>query len=205
MASRSSWRFARLWVASAVTVGMLPGARLGSMTAPVPPLRWLSAADVSAAMPPLRERLALAERTMVALVADAELPPKIAVHPRPDGSFAHAMPAHLRGEDVTRDLVGIKWIAGFGANGALGLPALNAVVVLNDPETGLPTAILDGGPITAERTAAVTGVAIRHFGPPSHRGAASHVALIGAGVQGHAHLPVIAAVLPRSTLHIHDR
>ena len=50
-------------------------------------------------MPPLDERLRLAERTMVALVADAELPPKIGVHPRPDGSFAHAMPAHLRGPD----------------------------------------------------------------------------------------------------------
>jgi ornithine cyclodeaminase/alanine dehydrogenase-like protein (mu-crystallin family) len=31
------------------------------------------------------------------------------------------------------------------------------------------------------------------------------VALIGAGVQGHAHLPVIAAVLPGSTLHVFDR
>ena len=46
-----------------------------------------------AAMPDLDERLALAERTLTALVADAELPPKIGVHPRPAGSFAHAMPA----------------------------------------------------------------------------------------------------------------
>src|SRR5439155_3822133 len=165
------------------------------------------AADVLAAMPPIDERLRLAERTMTALAqrGASELPAKIAIHPRPEGSFAHAMPAYLRGEDVGRDLVGIKWIAGFGANAALGLPALNAIVVLNDPETGLPTAILDGGPITAQRTAAVTGVTIRHFGPRSDRGAASQVALIGAGVQGHAHVPVIAAVLPRSTLHIHDR
>ena len=172
-----------------------------------PSLRWFGAADVLAAMPPVEERLRLAERTMIALAqpSASELPPKIAVHPRPDGSFAHAMPAHLRGEDVTRDLVGIKWIAGFGANGALGLPALNAVVVLNDPETGLPTAILDGGPITAERTAAVTGVAIRHFGPPPDAAASSHVALVGAGVQGHAHVPVIGALVPGSTLHLHDR
>jgi len=62
-------------------------------------LRYLSAADVTAAMPALDERLRLAERTMVALVADAELPPKIGVHPRPEGSFGHAMPAHLRGPD----------------------------------------------------------------------------------------------------------
>jgi ornithine cyclodeaminase/alanine dehydrogenase-like protein (mu-crystallin family) len=172
-----------------------------------PTLRWYGAADVLAAMPPIDERLRLAERTMLALAQPgaSDLPPKIAIHPRPDGSFAHAMPAYLRGEGAANDLVGIKWIAGFGANAALGLPALSAIVVLNDPETGLPTAILDGGPITAQRTAAVTGVAIRHFGPPFDRGAASHVALIGAGVQGHAHLPVCGAVLPRATLHLHDR
>ena len=63
-------------------------------------IRYLSAADVLAAMPDIDERLALAERTMTALVADAELPPKIGVHPRPDGSFAHAMPAHLRGTEA---------------------------------------------------------------------------------------------------------
>ena len=33
----------------------------------------------------------------------------------------------------------MKWVAGFGANNALGLPAINAVVVLNDAATGLPT------------------------------------------------------------------
>ena len=83
-----------------------------------PPLTYLSAADVEAAMPPIEERLALAERTLVALVADADLPPKIAVHPRPEGSFAHAMPAHLRGKDAdgTADLLGIKWVTGFGTN-----------------------------------------------------------------------------------------
>src|SRR6186713_2014731 len=113
--------------------------------------RYLSAADVDAAMAPVEERLALAERTMTALVADAELPPKIGVHPRPDGSFAHAMPAYLREEDPGGgdDLLGMKWVAGFGTNNERGLPAINAVVVINDAATGLPSAILDGGPITA--------------------------------------------------------
>src|SRR5262249_15491337 len=104
--------------------GMLPGARLDPMTAgDAPPLLWLSAADVVAAMPPVEDRLPLAQRTMVGLVADAEPPPKIGVHPRPDGSFAHAMPASLRpaeGDDGARDLLGIKWIAGFPANRAAG-------------------------------------------------------------------------------------
>ena len=186
---------------------MLPGARLGLMSAaPRPSLRVLTAAEVAAAMPPLEERLGLAERTMTALVADAELPPKLAVHPRPEGSFAHAMPAALRGADPAggEDLLGMKWIAGVPANRAAGLPALHGVVLLVDPMTGVPRAILDAGPITAERTAAVSGVAIARFAP-SVAGRAIRVGLIGAGVQGRSHLAVIGHVLPGAELRIHDR
>jgi ornithine cyclodeaminase/alanine dehydrogenase-like protein (mu-crystallin family) len=170
------------------------------------PLRYLSAADVIAAMPDLEERLTLAERTMVALVAEAELPPKIGVHPRPPESFAHAMPAHLRDADPggAGDLVGMKWVTGYQGNRALGLPAVNAIVVLNDASTGLPMAILDGGPITAQRTAAVSGVAIRRFAPPVE-GRAPRAALLGSGVQGRSHLDVIGRTLPDVTLSVFDR
>jgi len=177
------------------------------MTAPIlPPLRWLSAADVVAAMPPLEERLALADRTMVALATPngAEMPPKIAIHPRPDAAFIHAMPAMLRGADLFGDLVGMKWVAGFATNNELGLPGISALVVLNDPATGIPLAIMDGGPITAQRTAAVSGLAIRRFGPVV-AGRPIRAALIGAGVQGHSHLPVFGHVLPDVELHVFDR
>ena len=172
----------------------------------MPPLRYLTADDVRAAMPPLEERLRLAERTMVALVADAELPPKIGVHPRPEGSFGHAMPAHLRGpaEDGSADLVGMKWIAGFPANRGWGLSALHGLVLLTDPRTGVPVAILDAGPITAERTAAISGVAIDRFAP-AVAGRPPRVALIGAGVQGHAHLAPIGRVAPGAELTVFDR
>ena len=178
----------------------------------VEPIRYLSAEDVLAAMPPVDERLALAERTMTALVTDAELPPKIGVHPRQGGSFAHAMPAALvpRHETGgTADLLGIKWVTGFSENRSHGLPAIHAVVVLSDPTTGVPRAILDGGPITAERTAAVSGVAIARFGPiaAATAGAADHqarVTIIGAGVQGHSHLEVVGHVLPGAALTIVD-
>jgi len=85
--------------------------------------RFLSAADVAAAMPPLEERLRLAERTLTALAeGSAELPPKIAVHPRPEGAFAHAMPAHLRAPGET------AWGISSGSSGSpdsrpIGRPA----------------------------------------------------------------------------------
>jgi ornithine cyclodeaminase/alanine dehydrogenase-like protein (mu-crystallin family) len=159
-------------------------------------------------MPPVDERLALAERTMAALVADSDLPPKIGVHPRAAESFAHAMPAFLRGsrDDGTDDRLGIKWVAGFPDNRARDLPAIHAVVVLSDPITGEPTAILDGGPITAQRTAAVSGVAIARFGPTPGMlaGRPPRAAIIGAGVQGHSHLEVLGRLAPGVELAVFD-
>jgi ornithine cyclodeaminase/alanine dehydrogenase-like protein (mu-crystallin family) len=169
-------------------------------------LRYLSASEVTAAMPPLDERLRLAERTMVALATDAELPPKIGVHPRPEGSFGHAMPAHLRGADPagSEDLVGMKWIAGFPGNRSRGLPALHGLVLLVDALDGRPAAILDAGPITAERTAAVSGVALARF-KPAVVGRRPRAAMIGAGVQGRSHLAVLGRELPGVELSVFDR
>jgi alanine dehydrogenase len=171
-----------------------------------PDLRYLDAHDVARSMPSLPERLALAERTLLGLAGRAELPAKIAVHPRPDGSFAHAMPAFLPGEDAdgSADQLGMKWVLGFSTNGTLGLPAISGLLLLNDPVTGLPTGILDAGPITAQRTAAVSGVAIRVWAPVV-AGRPHRAALVGAGVQGHSHVPVLGHVLPGVDLVLYDR
>jgi len=156
-------------------------------------------------MPPVEERLRLAAVTMRALAGGAaQLPPKIGISPRPADSFAHAMPAHLRGDDAEDDLVGIKWVLGFPTNNAIGVPAIHAIAVLNDPATGVPIAILDAGPVTAHRTAAVTGLAIQAWGP-GDLGRPARVAIIGAGTQGVAHLPVLAHVLPDVDLTIFTR
>jgi ornithine cyclodeaminase/alanine dehydrogenase-like protein (mu-crystallin family) len=174
------------------------------------PLRHLSAADVTAAMPPLPERINLAERTLRALGCDAELPPKIGVHPRQPGSLAHAMPALLRGEaaDGSADLLGVKWITGFPANPGRGVATYQALVLLNDAMTGEPLAVMDGGTITAQRTAAVSGAAIRHFlprgGGAALVGSAPRVALLGAGAQARSHLPVIGNLLPGAQVRITD-
>jgi ornithine cyclodeaminase/alanine dehydrogenase-like protein (mu-crystallin family) len=172
------------------------------------PLRHISAAEVSAAMPPIRERLALAERTMRALGRDADLPPKIGVHPRQPGSLAHAMPALLRGEaaDGSEDLIGAKWITGFPANPAMGLPAYHAVILLSDTVTGEPLAVMDGAAITAARTAAISGTVIRHFLPEITRQdrRPMRVAVLGAGAQARSHLPVIGYVLPGTQVRLTD-
>jgi ornithine cyclodeaminase/alanine dehydrogenase-like protein (mu-crystallin family) len=174
-----------------------------------PGILYLDGAAVRAAMPDVGTRIELAERTMLALIEDAELPPKIGVNARPAGSFGHAMPAFLRGpsSDGAGDLLGVKWVVGFPANSRAGLPTIHATVILSDPLTGQPLAILDGAPITADRTAAVSGVAIRHWGPDGSSSTSRpvRVAILGAGVQARSHLPVIGHLLPGADLVIHDR
>ena len=162
-----------------------------------PPLRYLSAADVAACLPGGDERVELAATALVALANDgAEMPPKIGVHPRP-GALLHAMPAWLR----ATDLVGMKWVSAFPDNKRLGLPAISGLIVLNDPESGLPTWVLDAATITAHRTAAVSGVAMRLFAPPRR----ARVCVIGAGVQARSHLDLISELLPRASVTVHDR
>lgn len=148
-------------------------------------------------MPDVPARIDLAGRALVALGRGAaEMPPKIGVHPRP-GALLHAMPAWLRDDD----LVGLKWVSAFPGNRERGMPAISGLIVLNDPDTGLPTWMMDAARITAVRTAAVSGVAIRLFRPAEVR----RVAILGAGVQGRSHLEVVAALLPGAEILLFDR
>ena len=162
-----------------------------------PPLRYLSAAELDRCLPDVEERLALAAQALAALGrGTAEMPPKIGVHTRP-GALSHAMPAWLR----DTDLVGLKWISAYPGNRAHGLPSINGLVVLNDPETGIPLWIMDAARITAVRTAAVSGVGIRLFMPAD----VERVAILGAGVQAASHVELLAGMLPQTELLIYDR
>ena len=171
------------------------------------PLRYLSASDVAAAMPALPERLDLAEATLRGLAGPAELPAKIGVHPRPDGSFGHAMPAFLPGDaaDGSARPAGHEVGARFrGATARSACPRSARCCSSTTRGPASPTPILDAGPITAQRTAAVSGVAIRAWAAPADP-ARPRVALIGAGVQGHSHLPVLAHLLPGADVALFDR
>jgi ornithine cyclodeaminase/alanine dehydrogenase-like protein (mu-crystallin family) len=82
-----------------------------------------------------------------------------------------------------------------------GLPTITAVMVLNDAETGLPLAFLDGTYITGLRTVAVSAVAARHLCNPD----ASVMGLVGCGVQGKYHAVAMKEIVPAlTTLKIHD-
>src|SRR6185312_11157549 len=111
-------------------------------------LTYLTRAEVRGLLPGWTEMVDLVDQTYAAMAdGRVELPPKPGVHPRPD-SFIHAMPAYLR----VRDVAAVKWVSGYPANKERGLPYITGLIVLNDPETGVPAAIMDGAEITAART-----------------------------------------------------
>jgi alanine dehydrogenase len=151
---------------------------------------------VRALLPPIVEQIELVDRTYRAMAqGDVELPPKIGIHTRPD-SFIHAMPAYLRSADVAV----LKWIAGYPANPSRGLPYINGVLVVNDAETGIPLAIMDGAEITAARTAAASGACIRAWA----RTGWSRAAILGCGEQGRFHAAVIRALNPAAEIVGYD-
>jgi ornithine cyclodeaminase len=82
----------------------------------------------------------------------------------------------------------LKSICVIPDNPARGLDAHQGTVTLFDGETGVPTAILDASAITEIRTAAVTAIATGALA----RADARTLAILGAGVQGRAHLEALA-------------
>ena len=84
----------------------------------------------------------------------------------------------------------LKAICIIPGNPARGLDAHQGTVTLFDGETGQPTAILDASAVTEIRTAAVTAVATGLLA----RTDARTLAVLGAGVQGRAHLEALATV-----------
>ena len=80
----------------------------------------------------------------------------------------------------TKEVIGTKILSIFPDNAKLGLPSIDGIVYLNDYTTGKPLAVLDGQAVTAWRTGAVGGVAVRHLS----RKDCHTVGIVGAGVQG---------------------
>lgn len=76
--------------------------------------------------------------------------------------------------------LGAKVLSVFPENACIGKPMIHGLMVLNDYESGEIAAILDGQALTALRTGAVGGVAMRALAPLD----VESLGVIGAGTQG---------------------
>jgi ornithine cyclodeaminase/alanine dehydrogenase-like protein (mu-crystallin family) len=125
-----------------------------------------------------------------------EMPPKPGIHTQPD-AFIHAMPAYI----PSLGAAGVKWISGYPGNQARGLPYITGLLILNDPETGVPLAIMDATWITAQRTGAATAVAARYLARPD----STTAGIIACGVQGRSNLQALACVFPLTQVWVYDK
>ncbi len=102
----------------------------------------------------------------------------------PPGGFYGIMPA------LTPDGLGQKIVTFYPPNAAKGIPTHMALIILNDPRTGAPLAVMDGRLITEMRTAAVSAAATKLLGPKD----AAVLAILGSGVQARSHLEALRLV-----------
>lgn len=100
-----------------------------------------------------------------------------------------------------RPAFGAKVLSVLPGNFAHGLPSHRGCILLMEREFGRPIAVLDGGEVTAWRTAAASAVATQALS----RSDSTVLALLGYGEQAQRHIETIANVRPIRTIRVWGR
>ena len=111
-----------------------------------------------------------------------------------------AMPAYVGGAVQT---AGIKWIASFPGNIDAGLPRAHSVTLLNNADTGIPYAMLNTSLPSAARTAAVSGLLIRHYLAAQGEERRLNVGIIGFGPVGRLHYDMCFQLFRERLEHVY--
>jgi ornithine cyclodeaminase len=125
----------------------------------------------------------------------ASSPARIVAQVPGPGGFLGAMPGYVPSIGVLM----AKLVSLFPHN--TDLPTHQALIVAFDPETGEPTAVMDGTAITALRTGAGSALSARVLSAPD----ASVLAILGTGVQARSHARAICRVRPITEIRIAGR
>ncbi len=134
------------------------------------------------------------------------LPPKMGPKLNVEGAFAEAMPVSIfagGGAPPRLQRFGIKWQSAYKSNLKKGLPYLNNLIILNEPECGMPIAILKGNWITAIRTSGVSAVCAKYLAPKKKH---LTIGIFGLGLQAYVHVLAFKSIFknPRFVLYNHD-
>ncbi|MCI0395031.1 MAG: ornithine cyclodeaminase family protein [Chloroflexi bacterium] len=159
-------------------------------------LRILSAADVVRALP-MAEAIAGMKLAFTQLsTGRATAPARSYIDVSAHRGISLVMPAYLA---ETGDLA-VKIVSVFPENVKQHRPAIHGVVLILDPETGRPLALMDGGAVTAIRTGAASGAATDLLA----RADASVVAIFGSGVQARTQLEAVCTVRPIRSVRVYS-
>ena len=149
----------------------------------------------------LLDPVALIDALAAAMVdlstGNVSLPPRIVARIEEHNGLLGAMPVYL----PSMGLLVCKLVSVYPGNAAKGLHTHNASIQVFDDETGIPVALMDGGAITAERTAAGSALATKLLA----REDSSVLAMIGTGVQAETHIRLVKAVRDIRELRIYGR
>ena len=111
----------------------------------------------------------------------------------PEDEYTHGrincMPGYIGGE---YNLAGVKWIGSAPDNYTRGLPRATSTIIMNDPVTKMPVCVCEGTQVSAMRTGASGGVAMKYLA----RSDASVITICGAGAQGRTQLEAALFVRP---------
>jgi len=118
------------------------------------------------------------------------LEPRTHLFPRGEEQSSHGHFNVLRG--AVPQYAGVKVVGDFVGNHLLGLPSELALLLLLDPTTGMPRALIDATAITEMRTGAVTAIGAEHLARADSR-SLGHV---GARATSYWNVRLLCRVLP---------
>lgn len=107
-----------------------------------------------------------------------------------------AMPAYIHGQGF--DIAGIKSVNVHPGNTKYDLPTVMAVIILTNPKTGFPLALLDGTYLTSMRTGAAGALAAKLLSKKN----AKTAGFVGCGVQARTQLMCTMEVRKLKTIKV---
>ena len=141
----------------------------------------------------LKALLPAIEQALIDLSAGRVTQPLRTVMELPEpGSLLFVKPA------LTANALATKLITQVPGNAARGLPTMIATLLLLDPATGVPLAVMDATWLTELRTAAVSAVATRALRDKRPK----RLAILGSGALARSHALALAAVVPLSHIRV---
>lgn len=164
-------------------------------------MRILNAADVRTALPMPLAIEAMKQAFAAFSDGRALVPPRIHLPVARNAGVSLIMPSFVDGETLADQALATKIVSLFDGNQTRGLARIQAAVVVLEPDTGRPIALLEGATLTAIRTAAASGAATDLLARRDCR----TLTLFGAGVQARTHLLAMCAVRPIETVFIVSR
>ncbi len=125
----------------------------------------------------MKSTMAIVEKAFAEFAqGSVDMPARTPIAVPAEHGLALFMPAMIRGMGA----LGAKIVTVYPKNPKqYALPTVLGMIVLLDPKTGAPIALMDGGFLTAMRTGSVSGIATKHMANPD----AKIGAILGAGVQ----------------------